>query len=677
MQIETVFYILLSALAALAITLFQYFYNTKKGGRLYGLLSFFRFIAVFGLLLLLVNPKFYSNNYSLEKANLIVLVDNSASIVQGDSVKAVEVINTVKNSIKALEDKFKVKTYSFGAYLKDSVPLLFREKNTNITKALASLNEIYANTNTAVVLLSDGNQTVGEDYEFYGKRQGFPIYPLVLGDSTTYEDVRIGQLNANKYAFIKNKFPLEIHLSYDGLGTVSSQLQVFSNGKQIYKEGVALSRVSNSKIISVNIDADKVGLQQIKVVASSFPNEKNTENNQMALTVEVLDEKINVAIISDILHPDIGVLKKAIASNEQRSVRLFSSSAALSSLEDMELFVLYQPTSAFENVYRFAKQKQANIFTVLGAHSDLGFMNRVQNNYLFETGYPVQDIFAVSDPSFSKFDISDFNIEGFPPLESNVGAFSPMGTQDILLEMYIKGERQDSPLLSVTEDNNSIHMLLSGENIWKWRLQSFKRDSNFKNFDDFIGKLILYLSSSKNKSRLMLEYESMYESGNKAKIKASFFDETYSFVSNAALQLKVFQKSSSTKQEMPMLLQGRHYEADLSDVVPGSYSFTVSEKNEGISRSGSFTIMDFDLEKQFLSSNYEKLQRLANNSKGELFFPEDITDLIEILRTDQSYSPIQKSKQIVVSLIDVKIILLVIVLALVIEWILRKYNGLT
>jgi len=301
----------------------------------------------------------------------------------------------------------------------------------------------------------------------------------------------------------------------------------------------------------------------------------------------------------------------------------------------------------------------------------------MQNNYLFETGYPVQEIFAVSDPSFSKFDISDFYFENLPPLESNVGFFSPMGIQDVLLEMYIRGERQESPLLAVTEDNNRMHMLLVGENIWKWRLQSFQRDLNFKNFDDFIGKLILYLSSSKNKSRLMVEYESMYESGNTAKIKASFFDETYSFDSNADLQLNISQESSATQQELPMLLQGGYYEADLSDLAAGTYSFSVSEKNNGISRAGSFTILDFDLEKQFLSSNYKKLQRLASNSKGALFFPEDITVLIETLRTDQSYSPIQKSKQIVVPLIDIKITLLVIVLAMAIEWMLRKYNGLT
>ncbi|MDX1327437.1 MAG: VWA domain-containing protein, partial [Arenibacter sp.] len=100
-------------------------------------------------------------------------------------------------------------------------------------------------------------------------------------------------------------------------------------------------------------------------------------------------------------------------------------------------------------------------------------------------------------------------------------------------------------------------------------------------------------------------------------------------------------------------------------------------ENEKLNEKGSFTILDFEVEKQFTSSNYLKLQRLADHTGGELFFPEQLDSLVQTLAGDHSYVPTQISKLIVVSLVDFRIILGIIVLALTLEWIIRKFNGLT
>ena len=45
--------------------------------------------------------------------------------------------------------------------------------------------------------------------------------------------------------------------------------------------------------------------------------------------VEVIDQKTNVAIVSDIIHPDMGALKKAIESNEQRTASILDVNSFL------------------------------------------------------------------------------------------------------------------------------------------------------------------------------------------------------------------------------------------------------------------------------------------------------------------------------------------------------------
>ena len=125
-----------------------------------------------------------------------------------------------------------------------------------------------------------------------------------------------------------------------------------------------------------------------------------------------------------------------------------------------------------------------------------------------------------------------------------------------------------------------------------------------------------------------------------------------------------------------MLLSGGTYQVDLSDLEEGKYSFTVTETTERISKSGHFRILDFDLERQFMSSNHVKLGRLANRNSGNVYYPDQTIQLVRELADDNDFIPIQKSTKNVVSLIDFRIVLGIMVLALALEWFIRKYNGL-
>ncbi|WP_321538780.1 hypothetical protein [Flavobacterium piscinae] len=57
-----------------------------------------------------------------------------------------------------------------------------------------------------------------------------------------------------------------------------------------------------------------------------------------------------MAIVSSINHPDIGALKRAIESNQQRKVSILKPSQ-IKSLQDFNVLILYQPTSEFKSVF--------------------------------------------------------------------------------------------------------------------------------------------------------------------------------------------------------------------------------------------------------------------------------------------------------------------------------------
>ena len=676
MQLQTVFLILFAAILALGLVIFQYYYKSRSKGTLYIALSFLRFVALFCVFLLLINPKITKEQYSLEKANLIILADNTTSIGQANGV------NQLVNAKKLIEEntniaeKFNVSEYVFGTELNSLDSLSFTEKATNIGRALSSLNEIFAGSNTAILMLTDGNQTLGEDYEFSGGRQKFPIYPIVVGDTTSYQDIRIDQVNTNKYAFLKNKYPMEIFVSYQGKNTVSTTLTITEAGQNLYRKQIVLSETENSQIINTVLDATTVGIKNIKISLSPLENERNIANNSRQIGIEVIDEKTNIALVSNMLHPDLGALKKAIESNEQRSVSIIKPSLSPNELEQFDLFIIYQPDTSFEKVYSYIESKGANIFTITGPKTDWTFLNKVQNSFQKNSYDQKEEVTPILNAGFTHFDISDLAVSDYPPVETTLGELLITASYENMLSQRIKGVDLNEPLFTVLETNLRREAILFGENIWKWRVQSYREDQEFKKFDDFISKVILFLANSKPRSRLTLEYENIYQGLNEATIKATYFDETFVFDNNATLNLILSGIENNTSRQIPMLLKKGYYEADISTLPSGDYSFTASVKDENLTKTGKFTILDYDLEKQLLSSNYKKLDRLAKSTNATLYFPSQVSNFIEDIIKDNRFVPIQKSKQNVVSLIDFKILLGIIVAALTAEWFIRKYNGL-
>lgn len=674
MESKTILYIILAAIVALGIVVFQYIYKQKAKSKIYLLLAFLRFVGIYGLLLLLINPQFAQKTYTLEKPNLVILADNSTSVAEkGEELK--EIISKIKAS-KEISNRFKIADYKFGSDLNILDSLSFQDKNTNIYKSLSSLKDVYAREQMVALVLSDGNQTIGEDYSYFKTDRNNTIYSMVLGDTTKYKDISVGPIQTNKYAFLKNKFPLETYVSYQGNTPVSVSVSVKMNSKIVHKENLKFNADVNFKTIAIQIDANSVGIKNLEVEVSQLVEERNIKNNRRATSIEVIDEKTKIALISDILHPDLGALKKAIESNEQREVSILKSSASNSVLEDVDLFIFYQPTAKFKQSFDFAKSKNANTFIITGSQTDYTFINKLNVGIELETGYPQQEVFGLLNNAFTKYDITNFDLMDYPPLVSDAGPILITSPFESLLGTQIKGLNIQQPLLSVIDENGSKRAVLIGENIWKWRVQTYRNTNEFVNFDEFIGNLIRYLTSSKNKSRLNVDYEKVYQGSNNTVITATYFDEAFLFDKNAKVSIKVTNSDTQKSQINPMVLKNGFFEADLSNLVAGEYDFVVSVEKESKIEKGSFVISEFDMENQFVSSDNLKMEKLAVNSGGKIFYPAQIDVLLKDLSTNDAYVPTEKSTENIVSLIDFKFLLGIIVFAFAAEWFIRKYNGL-
>ena len=677
MTTQTVLYIIIAIIISILLAVFMYGYKTKFSKSTKWIYGSLRFVTIFSVLLLLINPVFRTETFSLIKPKLPILIDNSESISElNQTVNVSDFITSLKLN-KDLNKKFELSFYTFGNEFKINDSLTFNEKNTNISEALLLTNQLFKDEVAPTILITDGNQTLGNNYEFSSINFKNSIYPVVIGDSAKYLDLKIEQLNTNRYAFLKNNFPVEIILVYQGSKNITSQFEVKKGTTTVYKETIEFTKNDKTKILKFTLPASSVGFQKYTAQINPITEEKNTINNSKQFVVEVIDQSTNVLIVSDIVHPDIGAIKRAIESNEQRKVTIKKPFEALSIVNDHQLIILYQPNRSFTNIYSEINKLNKNTLVFTGQQTDWYFLNNIQDNYIKEVTNQSENVVGILNKNYGAFVINDIDFSDYRPLKTLFGPLEIVVPYDNLLGQSIDGFETETSLLATTELNGSRNAIFDGEGIWKWRAQSFIESKNYNEFDIFFGKVIQYLASNKRRSRLEVSYENFYYNNKSIQISAQYFDKNFVFNSNANLSILITDSDSKQSFEYPLLLNENYYEIDLSNLKAGEYVFKVSVNDEIIlTKNGAFTILDFNVEQQFLNPDVTKLSRLATNTKGKDFFISDSFLLIDTLIKDDRFKQVEISKEKIEPLIEWRYLLGLIILSLSIEWFLRKYNGL-
>ena len=635
MTTNTILLLLLSLLIAGGLSFFQYFYKAKTKSKMNLVLAFLRFLSIFGILLLLINPIMSRKTLETVKTPLPIVIDNSSSIVDlKANEKSLELYRKLYQN-KELQEKFELQSYQFDNEFQQSEEFDFKGAQTNIDEVAKSLKSIYKNTTFPTVLISDGNQTSGNDY-VYSFDANNKVYPLVVGDTTKYLDLKVSQLNVNKYAFHKNKFPVEVFLNYSGNKNITADFRISQGNSVLSKQRVSFSPSKKSVILNVLLPAEKVGLQVFKATISSNQKEKNSYNNTKNFAVEIIDQKTNVAIISAINHPDIGALKRAIESNAQRKVTIVKPNS-INLLQDYNVLILYQPTNEFKSVFEKNKLAGINTFIITGNNTDFYFLNQQQSNFVFKMSGQKEDYLAEFNSQFNLFAIDNLGFENFPPLQNPFGTLNTNGTVSTLLSSKIRNIETNSPLLAFTENQGNRSAFLLGENSWKWRLQSHIDNQSFEKYDIFIDKIIQFLASNDSKKSLVVNHESFYNSGEAIEILASYFNKNYEFDEKARLTISVTNIKTKQTKNYDLLKANNSFKVNLDGLSAGGYNFSVKELNSKTTYTGHFEILDFDIEKQFVNPDVEKLSQLATQTQGKVYYQTQVDALIKSLLENENY----------------------------------------
>lgn len=673
METSIIIFIAIAFVLSLAVAYFQYYFKAKRIGNITLLLFALRAIVIFLLLLLLINPSIDKKSFVNQKPALSVLIDNSKStkFFQQDQL-VIQAISAMKNNDR-LNNKFDVSYYSFGERFNLNDSLDFNEDQSNISEALARIEELNKGKSDAVVLLTDGNQTLGNDYEYLNTKK--TVFPVAIGDTLQYDDVQISQLNVNRYSFINNQFPVEAIVLYEGNETVRANFTIESRGKVIFRKQVRLTPDKNTQTIETNIKSENEGVNFYRANISYLKDEKNRTNNTKSFSVEVIDKQSQVLILSSMYHPDLGALKKSIERDQQRKVTIKLIDSKDFKLDDFQLVVLYQPNFQFKDVFTQIKNKKTNFFLISGAQTDWQFINNenigIRKNSIDQS----EDYGANFNAGYLIFSQKDIGFDNFPPLKDKFGETSISIPHQALLNQSINGFSSKEPMLATADENNHKKVFLFGEGIWRWRSSSFLNSNSFESFDEFIGNIIQYASSKKVRDRLDVDIESIYNANSMIKVGAFYVDSNFEFDNRATLIFTAVNKETNESTSFPFSLANNSYQLEIEGLPSGEYDYTVRVEGQNISRKGTFRVSEYSVEEQFTNANHQKLARLAEKTNGKIYYGDQNQTLINDLVNNNEYRTVQKSILRKESIIDWKWILFLIVGLLAIEWFTRKYHG--
>lgn len=665
---QTILLIVVNFIISIGLSYFLYQNYLKDKNK--WVLAILRFLSFFIIGLVIIDLTAENKSILTEKPQLVLAVDDSQSIAHlGDTTQVKSVLSNFENH-KELNDKFDLNLIKFSQDVDILDRLTFTGQQTDISSVIDFYQSDYQE-NTAFILISDGRQTVGSDYAYQLKKTNSDQnFALVVGDTVQHPDLSIEMLNVNQFAFVNNNFPIEIFINYKGDQSVSKKLILYQNERRIKSK--VLEFDSNSALShTFYVNANQVGSQNYKVEIENLSEENNTTNNQRVFGIDVIDNRYQIVIVSDLIHPDIGALKSSIESNQQNQVQIKSTSE-ISSLKDINLLIFYQPQAAANSLFKKVLQSETNFMLIMGTSTDYDLVNSLNLGFKKSSSGVDEDYFGKLNSDFSLYQFEDLNFDSYPPLKSDFSQLQVTDQSENILMTKIQNTETDSPLFFIIQKGEHKRSVFGAENIWKWKAKSYRNHSGFEKFNTFINQHIQFLASNDPKERLSLFGKSFYNQGLENEVKAKYYDANFKFDPNVDLELELKNKNTGETFASQMLIRNQEYTSNISQLAPGEYQANLTVG--GFSTEIRFQILAYNPEKTFKNADINSLRNAFD--KAHIYPIDKHEKLIQtLLNSDQFYN-VESQQTKSVSLIEIKYLLIILVFLLSIEWFFRKYLGL-
>lgn len=653
-------------------------------------LTALRFLLVSFLVFLILSPLIKSSKNNTEKPIVIIAQDNSASIVAGKDSAFYK--HTYPASwdkiISQLSAKYDVRIMSFGNEVADSMNYKYTEKETDISSVFDAINKRYYGKNLgAVILASDGIYNKGFNPIYAARSLKSNIYTIAMGDTMVTRDAIVTKVDHNATAFLGNTFPLQVVIDALKLQGKNSTLTVseLADGKEdkLFVKPISFSSNQFHLTVPVQLTAKTAGLKHYIVKLDAVEGEENLSNNKQDVYIHVLDQKQHILILST-PHPDVAAIAESINSTDGFEAETFTPDKFNGELNKYCLVILNQLPSvnnAITQVLQNINKISIPVVYILGNQSNVQAFNQLGTGIKISSyGNRMSDAEAVAATNFSLFTISDElknYIGQLPALSSPFATnYQVSPSMNVLLYQKIQNVNTSYPLISFNAAGNAKLCIISGEGLFRWKLQDFMDHKNHHIFDELITKIVQYLAVKDDKSFFRIHCPNSFKEDEPVEMDAELYNPSYQLINDPEVNITIT-NSEGKKFQFTFNRTSNAYHLNAGQLQAGMYSYDASVKvgTQLYTKKGEFNITPVQLELTHTIADHHLLYQLAAEHSGKMLFPNQIDELPKLLDARDDIKPVIYSHVSYSPLIDLKWVFFALLALATLEWFLRKWNG--
>lgn len=277
--------------------------STPRGLR--AALGIGRFIALFLVLLLAIDPVIWVKRTESSEPVVLVMLDDSGSMAHPSLSAKMDTAKAALSSglIEALESKASVRGFTFSdrvaeqslAELGNVSP---RGSRTDLVSGLEFALERLDGLPAEIVIVTDGGVNFGKDALHYCAGLRVPVHTISVAEVMPTPDLSVDRLEFSEMAYAGSDVPLEIYLSGRNDAPVETRLSVRDSTGTVYEEVVSVPGGGARLKRMAEINAGETGLHRYSVFLDAFEGEEVVRNNAKTFSLRVIKGKIRACVVA-------------------------------------------------------------------------------------------------------------------------------------------------------------------------------------------------------------------------------------------------------------------------------------------------------------------------------------------------------------------------------------------
>ena len=303
-----------------------------------GVLVLFYILVLGGMAWCMLLPGIRNTFTQVRKPRFLIALDTSQSMALTPAPEVPSRWNVAQEALKRpwlgrLAAECEVEFFPFDVGLTENSPLaeagLLQPTGaaTRLRHALKKIAERSAGTDVAgMVLLSDGTDTGEALDDWAGVAQSFPVYTLRLeppGGWKQDPDVRIDAVTTSRRVTLGWKSELKVKVSGQGTRGASVAVQLFENGALHSEIPTQIPDEGGEREVTFELEHPKMGTFQYRVCVPPLAGEKNKEDNEQSLSVEVVDARNRLLYLEGVPRWEYKYIRRMLLAERQVSSIIF------------------------------------------------------------------------------------------------------------------------------------------------------------------------------------------------------------------------------------------------------------------------------------------------------------------------------------------------------------------